>query len=138
MTRNLSGDQFGYRAGHQPAGPDYGAPMHDLGDMMPDYYDRPKLYRSYNSFDPESENVILGSRGKPDTPATIYRAVPEGVEAINPGDWVTTSPSYAKQHLTGVLDGKGRILQGSATAGELYSEGNSIHEWGWHPRKGGT
>jgi hypothetical protein len=135
QNRNLSGDQFAYRAGgHQPPDTEYGAPMHDIENMMPDYYKMPRVYRSYNDFDGESESVIMNSRGKPDTPTTVYRAVPKGVKDINPGDWVTTSPSYAKQHLTGALDGKGEILSRPATAGELYSEGNSIHEWGWHPR----
>ena len=46
----------------------------------------------------EAVRALLASRGKPDARVTVYRAVPASVESINPGDWVTTSLAYARQH----------------------------------------
>lgn len=36
--------------------------------------------------------------GSPDAPVRIYRAAPPGTESVNPGDWITLSPGYARQH----------------------------------------
>jgi hypothetical protein len=122
-----------YRMRHRPGGPDYGAPLHDVEEMFPDYYDMPGVYRTYDGLEPESQGPILASRGNPDAPVTVYRAVPAGVTQIRPGDWVTTSAGYAAQHNESNLDGRGTVLAVTVRAGDLWSEGNSIHEWGWHP-----
>jgi GNAT superfamily N-acetyltransferase len=50
---------------------------------------------------------------------------------INPGDWVTLSRSYAKEHGEGNLNNKYKILTKTVPASTLYSDGNSIHEWGY-------
>lgn len=63
------------------------------------------------------------------------RALPEDVEQkvkINAGDWVTTSLQYAKEHGAGNVK-KYRIISKTVPAKHLYSEGNSIHEWGYDP-----
>jgi len=54
---------------------------------------------------------------------------------INRGDWVTTSKSYAKEHGESHLGGKGKykILSAHVPASHLYTDGNSIHEWGYDP-----
>ena len=53
---------------------------------------------------------------------------------INKGDWVTASRSYAKDHGEGDLRGKYRILSKTVPTSELYTNGDSIHEYGYHPK----
>ena len=60
---------------------------------------------------------------------------------INAGDWVTTSRQYAKDHGESALNGNYKILTKKAKAKELFTAGDSHHEWGYHPEKkaeGGT
>ena len=58
--------------------------------------------------------------------------VPEKIE-INPGDWVTINRDYAKEHGQSHL-GSFTILSKKVPAREIYTDGNSIHEWGWNPQ----
>lgn len=57
--------------------------------------------------------------------------------SINRGDWITTTREYAKEHGEGV-HGRGgyRILTKLVPAKHVYTDGNSIHEYGYDP--GGT
>lgn len=50
---------------------------------------------------------------------------------INSGDWVTISKSYAKDHGEHALNGKYRILSKKVKASQIFTDGNSIHEWGY-------
>lgn len=52
---------------------------------------------------------------------------------INPGDWVAIDRKYAKDHGESVLNGNYKILSKTVPARELYTDGNSIREWGWNP-----
>jgi hypothetical protein len=54
---------------------------------------------------------------------------------INVGDWVTASRSYAKEHGQGNLNNKYKILSKTVKASELFTDGNSVHEFGYHPKK---
>lgn len=56
---------------------------------------------------------------------------------INHGDWVTTTKEYAHDHGMSNLGGKGKfkILSKTVQANEVYSDGDSIHEFGYHPNK---
>ncbi len=61
-------------------------------------------------------------------------ALPDGNQKIqiNTGDWVTISPHYAKEHGENQFNvGNYRILKKTVPAKELYTDGNSIHEWGY-------
>lgn len=53
---------------------------------------------------------------------------------INPGDWVTPNRTYAKEHGEAHLNGKYKILSKTVPAKHLYTDGNSVHEWGYDPR----
>jgi len=53
---------------------------------------------------------------------------------INPGDWVTPSRAYAREHGMAALNGKFKIISKTARAGELFTDGNSILEWGYYPQ----
>jgi hypothetical protein len=50
---------------------------------------------------------------------------------INNGDWVTLSKQYAKEHGEGALNGNFKILSKKVPARKLFTDGNSIHEFGY-------
>jgi hypothetical protein len=111
----------------------FGAPATDVEEMMPDFYERPNIYTTgMPTADKESVSALMAIRGKPTKPVTIYRAVPEGVDKINPGDWVTMSPTYAKQHLLSNLEA-GHVISRTIRAGDLWFDGDSINEFGYDP-----
>jgi hypothetical protein len=111
----------------------FGAPATDIEEMMPDFYERPNIYTTgMPEADKESVSALMRIKGKPDAPVTIYRAVPEGVDEINPGDWVTLSPSYAKSHLMSNLEA-GHVISQTIPASDLWFDGDSINEFGYDP-----
>lgn len=59
---------------------------------------------------------------------------PKTIDSINPGDWVTPSRSYAKDHGEGALNGEYKILSKTVPASTLFSEGNSLSEFGYSPK----
>src|SRR5205823_2578396 len=81
--------------------------------------------------DQESFAAVNRAQGNPEAPITIYRAEPETVTAINRGDWVTPSLTYAREHLDANLGGEGHIVSATARAGDLRWSGDSINEWGY-------
>lgn len=52
---------------------------------------------------------------------------------INDGDWVTINRNYAKSHGKHNLNNKFKIITKTVRAKDLYTDGNSIHEWGYSP-----
>ena len=54
-----------------------------------------------------------------------------GIEKINSGDWVTIYRPYAKEHGMSSLRGKYKILSMTVPAKNLFTDGNSIYEWGY-------
>lgn len=124
-----------------------------LDDMTavypPDIYDNRVAARYYGHggnhvpFDRESLDAIFAARGDPDAVVTVYRAVPGDVEGgLNPGDWVTLSRGYAESHGRGLIgdprhDGGYRIIEQRVPARELFTDGNSINEFGWSPNGAG-
>ena len=53
---------------------------------------------------------------------------------INKGDWVTPSLTYAKDHGKGALRGKFKVLSKTVRASELFTTGDSVHEYGYQPK----
>ena len=51
---------------------------------------------------------------------------------INNGDWVTINREYAKQHGVSHLNNKYVILTKTVKASNLFTDANSIHEWGYN------
>ncbi len=62
-------------------------------------------------------------------------SVPSPKMKINAGDWVTQNRDYAKDHGEGALNGKFKIISKTVPAKHLYTDGNSVHEWGYDPGK---
>lgn len=127
-----------YRGSHTaPNAATYGATLDDLTKILPaDVYSQTgkQLYGIGDRLiDSEWRIAALKARNKPDELITIYRAVPKGVKDINSGDWVTTSPTYAKWHGENVLDGEYQIVKRSVPAKTLSTEGYP-YEFGYHEK----
>lgn len=140
-----------YKMQHQAPirGDGYNAPGYDVsggeGIYPKDIYTDPRAYNYYGhgsdvAMDKQTIELIRKMQGKPDAEITIYRAVPkdESITKINPSDWVTINKNYAKEHGESQLDGNYKILEKKVRADEIFTDGNSIHEFGYDPREGGT
>lgn len=141
----LANNTFDYRGKHTAPTKSHGAPMHDLTQIYPDDIYSQNAVRYYgdsNPCDASSIRKIHSVRNKPEMLVTVYRAVPKTIEikgqkqeltdvAINPGDWVTVCKGYALQHCNYFDDCQ--ILEMKVPAKNLYTDGNSIHEWGYDP-----
>ena len=131
-----------YQGGHKPPSESYGAPLHDLTQIYPDDIYSHKALNLYGMGHPEHKKMDMESlfkaqlyRNKPDSSVPIFRAVPQHIDKINPQDWVTLSPMYAKLHGESRLGGKYKILKKTVKAKDLWTAGDSIHEWGYHPEE---
>ena len=129
-------DDEDYRIPHRAPMHDSGSPLYDLTDTYPDDIYGPngvQYYGTREPWDARSIRVIQLSRNKPNQTIQIFRAVPKEVKSntINPGDWVTASREYATQHGKGL--GKYKLLSKIVPAKTLFTNGDSIHEWGYDP-----
>jgi hypothetical protein len=130
-----------YRGSHSAPSRDFGAQLHQLNQIFPDDIYSPQAARLYGHFgggDPMDRQTIMiaqSLRGKPDADVTIYRAVPKdpSIKEINPGDWVTINPSYAKDHGESVLRGEYKIIKKKVKAKDIWTNADSIHEYGYDP-----
>ena len=132
-------DDISYRGSHVAPNADvYGATLDDLTKIMPaDVYSQSgkQLYGIGDRLtDSEWRMAALKARGKPDAMIDVYRAVSKGVKDINHGDWVTTSPNYAKWHGENVLDGDYEIIKKKVKAKTLSTEGYP-YEFGYHEKE---
>ena len=133
-----------YGGTHRPPSGENGAPLHDLtggGNIYPDDVyskDGRRIYGTADKeLDAETFRIVNKTKGKPDADVVIYRAVPKGVQAeINMGDWVTINRKYAESHGEAWLNGNYDIIEKTVKARDIYTNGDSIHEWGYYP--GGT
>jgi hypothetical protein len=139
----LDQTDLSYRGFHSAPGPDFGAPLHDLtggGQMYPaDVYSE-KAVQYYGSgnrrADIEAFNLANRVRGNPDAEVTMYRAVPKNadISAINAGDWVTLTKDYAKTHGESVFGKDYKILSQKVKAKDLWTNADSIQEFGYQPQ----
>lgn len=123
-----------YRGQHQPSSGTDDPGIHNLHELFgDDVYKNPHYYGHGDAkIDAEASRALRGRQGKPDSLVDVYRAVPHGVTAINTGDWVTTSPSYARQH--GRQESASQdwpVLHAKVPARHVATGGNDIIEWGY-------
>lgn len=137
-------NMFSYRGSHTAPGPDFGAQLHDLtggGQMYPaDVYSDKALHyygTGYPKADREAFALANKVRGNPEAEVTMYRAVPNNkdIKSINVGDWVTLSKDYAKTHGESALRGNYKIIEQKVKAKDLWTNADSIHEFGYYPQK---
>ena len=126
---------------HPPASPESGSPLYDLtqnGTYPEDIYSSNGL-RYYGSgedvMDATAYSIISAAEGNPRHQITVYRAVEKYGKPIQPGDWVTTVKQYAKEHGESTLKGDYKIVSKTVSARDLFTEGNSMLEYGYHPQK---
>jgi hypothetical protein len=147
------GSNDDYRGGHTAPGPHFGAPMHDVSGngMYPaDFYGQNGLryYADHNDpTDRDAYNKITRVKSKPNEMVWIHRAIPtsvykEAMEKKNPrehmirkGDWVAINKEYAKSHGESVLNGDYKIASTRVPAKHVWTNADSIHEWGYHPEE---
>lgn len=124
-----------YRGIHQPQADNDSPGIHNLHELFgEDVYRNPQYYtHGEKSHDREAIRALRGAQGNPDAMVNIFRAVPHGVTAINQGDWVTTSPSYARQHGYHESDESQDwpVLRATVPARHVRTGGNDIIEWGY-------
>ena len=126
-----------YRGEHGAPGRE-GASADDLtqnGVYPADVYIRPDWYESNDGL--KELYKITRLRGRPDARVWIHRAIPKSAYAagksISSGDWVSTSKEYARGHGESALNGDFKICSRIVRAREIYTNGDSIFEWGYAP-----
>ena len=142
-----------YRGSHQAPGPHFGAQMHDVSGngMYPkDFYSSNGLRYYADASDPtdrDAYNKVSRVKGKPNEMVFIHRAIPTSVyndalkkeaplkHMIRKGDWVAINKEYAKLHGDSVLKGDYKIASMRVPAKHVWTNADSIHEWGYHPEE---
>ena len=76
--------------------------------------------------------AIQKSQNKPNARVRIYRAVPEGVTSIDPGDWVALDRAYASMHLRNPSD---KIISQIVDAKDVAWARTSDDEWIFAPTR---
>jgi hypothetical protein len=117
------------------------APGHEMNRTFPDDVYGPNGYRYYGhggdavNMDKETMAIMQKAKGNPDYPITVYRAVPKEFagEDIFTGDWITPNINYAKEHGRRFDDGY-HIIEKTVPAKHIWTDGNSIHEFGYDPQ----
>lgn len=131
-----------YRGSHTAPNREFGAPLHDLtggGQMYPADVYSPKAAQYYGTgypmADKQAFDLARRVRGNPNAEVTMYRAVPKdpSISSINAGDWVTLSKDYAKTHGESALLGNYKIISQKVKAKDLWTNADSIHEFGYSP-----
>tara|TARA_R110000868_G_scaffold31877_3_gene116508 strand:+ start:2104 stop:3924 length:1821 start_codon:yes stop_codon:yes gene_type:complete len=127
-----------YGGQHRAPTRDGGAPAFNLaGDIYPDDIYSSKAVQYYgtgsDTMDKETMRLLQSLRGNPDADVTIYRAVPKGVDDLNSGDWVTVNKQYARDHGESALGGDFEIIEKKVKAKDIFTNGDSIHEFGYDP-----
>lgn len=81
----------------------------------------------------ESEQALRKIQGDPNAKITVYRATVG--DKLNPSDWVTLSPTYAKMHLDNALRNQpgAKIIKETVRARDLRWPGDDINEFGYYP-----
>lgn len=134
-----------YRSSHAAPSREFGATLDDLtggGQIYPaDVYSKqgPRIYGTGMPYDKKAFDIANKVKGNPDAEVTIYRAVPSEVTStdINRGDWVAITQEYARDHGESVLRGDYKIITKKVKARDIYTNGDSIQEWGYDPSKNG-
>lgn len=108
-----------------------------LGNLAASYgddvYEHPDYYGSGIAPDEATMAQLRAARDDPDTMVTIYRAVPEGVDDINRGDWISLSRDYAEEHSydMGGPGVDGHVITAQVPARTVWTDGNDLVEYGY-------
>ena len=143
MAETELGD-VSYRGLHTAPGPDSeDSPIHEVDRVTypSDVYSAKgkQFYGSGHKDDQLALDILKKVRGNPDADVVIYRAIsPNADPAVHVGDWVTPSETYAREHGIGNVGHDGEtgyiLLKTTVKAGQLWTNGDSLQEWGYDPR----
>lgn len=141
MPAAVPGAADDYRGAHTAPTRSSGGAAFDLTTVYPediygkrgaDYYGH---FGGDHPMDQRSISILQSLRGKPDATVEIYRAVPKNVNSpINPGDWVTINKDYARDHGESQFGKDYKILKSKVKASDIFTNGDSIHEFGYDPK----
>ena len=129
-----------YGWAHRPGTPDDGIPAWDLTQNVPaDVYTHPHYYSDMSEPSNRKAHNILGRiRNNPEAKVHIYRSLPaeEANHGIKPGDWVSISKEYARQH------GKQEdpkddwpVIRATVKAKDLFTDADDFREFGFWGEK---
>ena len=123
--------------------------MLDIQNKITEYSYLIKYYNKFKFF-PVDNSYVNNMRDKSkylsydDTTQKIYNHIYDSLQQlndeykntnkkykINTGDWVTINKEYAIEHGESNLRNKNKLIQKTVLANQLYTDGNSIHEWGY-------
>lgn len=128
---------YGYRDSHLAPDADGGRTADNLADVYPDLNSRnfTKDHGDGFKYDAKAVKVIRDMQKNPDMDVTVYRTVPKDANGVglNFGDWITLTREYADEHGQARFDGDYRVIEQKVKARDIYTDGNSIHEWGYSP-----
>jgi len=125
------------RMQHRPADRD-GTPIHDMTHNFPsDIYTHPHYYSDMTEpSNQKAHDVINRVRGNPEANVHIYRSLPaeHAHQGFRPGDWVSTSKDYARQHGTHASDPKHDwpVIHTVVKAKDLHTDGDDFREFGYN------
>ena len=131
-----------YRGQHAAPTKDSGAAAHDLTGIYPEDFYSFNGAKYYGDGADEARDRALHARisswkNRPTASVTIYRAIPKDAPKgtkINVGDWITPDREYAMEHGEGALNGKYRIIKQNVKARDIFTNGDSMYEWGYDPQ----
>ena len=133
MTATKKAAQIGdYGLSHRPMNVDGGAALlHEAEKVFGVDLWGPNALRFFGSgsndkVEKEVIRMMKQARGNPNAKVKIYRGVPDGVNTINAGDWVSLHPEYAKEY--------GRVISMEVPASHVTSWPDSLAEFGYYPK----
>jgi hypothetical protein len=116
-----------YRMNHRA--PVSGVSLATIYVMFPDIHAHPEWYEE---IDQPTLATLRRVKDKPLEYVTVYRALPpDATQEINPGDWVTISEAYARQHAMQEDGSDWPVVSLRVQAGSLFNDGSSVFEYGW-------
>ena len=128
---------YGYRDSHSAPDADGGYSGANIEQAYPDINSRTfaKEYGDGFSYDAKAVKVIREMQKNPDAEITVYRAVPSELKdsSLNFGDWITLTRDYADEHGKARFNNDYAVVSQKVKASDIYTDGNSIHEWGYSP-----
>lgn len=123
--------------------------METKEDLIAKYYKQKAYILKYGKLPPDAENMPYDYPTIKRVSDKYFQYIHDKLEAlengkfqvsanskitkINDGDWVTINRKYAVQHGKSVLNNNYTILTMTVPAKHLYTDGNSVHEWGYDP-----
>jgi hypothetical protein len=129
-----------YKGEHEAPDKDNGSPMSNVIGTYPEDFYSSTGYQHYAQSEEiggfEAYSIVKSCFKRPNKAVMVYRAVPKEIKgsSINKGNWVTVSKEYAKNHGVNNLNNKFKIISKVVSSRDLFTDGNSIVEWGYDPQ----